>query len=343
MLRAQLKRVSLSATATALRSRLTGAGPSKRRFGSFIPGAEMPPVPILRPTIFVLVFSAGIYFACAAHDVHRDISNARKRRLLTEASTWTYDDLEEYKHRYGGFSVNDSWSRGEHTRNPITELLSGYSNPEKFTLGVLALNIGFYGAGSLAPGTFMQHFNHVAVWSPNYTLLTSAFLHTNIISASFNTFAMIQIAPDVAREAFDGNGNHFAAFFLSTAAITSLGEHIAPTLPTRSYKMNRFAPTHGTTGVFMAMLGAYAVLHSDLKMNVWLSSSEHKVKDVATAWAVFELVGLLIGIPWLGWGHGSRLTGLAVGSAYIFYDGQKHVWQPSRKIAFRGMKLLGMV
>ncbi|KAI0095322.1 hypothetical protein F4814DRAFT_436567 [Daldinia grandis] len=349
MLRTQLKRVALPPTP----NRLSGAGPSKRtlRTGSYIPGDQLPPVPILRPALWAFAATAAIFLGCATYDVRRDVRNARKKGLFTDANIASYADLEDATHR--GHAVHSSLFRKQppppppskwHPPGQIGEMLAGHNDAEKLILGFSALNISLVGASSLAPAAFMQYFAHTPCFSPSYTLLTSTFGHAGLLHAGINTLALLQLGPEVARSrVFEGNGSHFAAFYLSAGIFSSLGSQLATILPTRTYKFNRLAPGLGASGVFMAILGVWATLHPNAHLGIIFLPGSYPVQNVLAGLVLFEMYGLFVGFPYLRFGHGAHLAGLAIGSAYIYLDGKKRLWRPARKLAFGGMKLAKMV
>ncbi|KAI2776900.1 hypothetical protein F4815DRAFT_483284 [Daldinia loculata] len=344
MLRTQLRRIALLPTP----NRLSGAGPSKRtlRTGSYIPGGGLPAVPILRPTLWAFAATATIFLGCAAYDVRRDVQNAKRRGLFKDGSVASYENLEDAKRR--GHTVYSSFRKPQpskwHLPGQIGEMLAGHNDAEKLIMGFSALNIGLVGASSLAPGAFMQYFAHTPCFSPNYTLLTSMFGHAGLLHAGINTLALLQMGPEVARShVFEGNGSHFAAFYLAAGIFSSLGSQFATILPTRTYKFNRLSPGLGASGVVLAMLGAWATLHPNARLGIMFIPGSYTVENFMTALVLFELYGLFIGFPYLHFGHGAHLTGLALGFAYVYFDGKKHVWRPARKLAFGGMKLVKMV
>ncbi|KAI1140338.1 hypothetical protein F5Y05DRAFT_378039 [Hypoxylon sp. FL0543] len=343
MLRAQLKRISLVPRPRGL----TGAGPSRRGFSSNLWGEELPPVPVLRPTLWALAATATIFIGCATYDVRRDVQAVKRGGLFKDDAINSYEDLEEAtKHRGNSRDIthrpqeSSKWFPSAQ----IEAALADYTEAEKLTLGAAALNIGLVGASSLAPGTFKQYLSHVPVSSPNYTLLTAAFGHSGLMHAGCNTFVMLQFAPPLSNShVFQGNGSHLAAFYLSTAILSSLGHHLATMLPTRTYRMNRFLPGMGASGAVSAMLGSYATLHPDGKIGIIFIPGTYPVRDVMAALVLFELGGLFIGYPTISLAHAAHLAGLALGSAYVYFDGKKHIWRPTRRSVFYWMKRLNMV
>lgn len=307
----------------------------------------MPPVPVLRPTLWALAATATILIGCATYDVRRDIQAAKRRGLFRNETINSYDDLEEasrHRGRVRNAGVHSSPSSKWFPSGQIETVLADYTDAEKLTLGAVALNIGLVGASSLAPGAFMQHFSHIPLFSPNYTLLTASFGHSGLFHAAINAFALLQFAPKVAQSSiFQGNGSHFAAFYLSTGIFSWLGHHLATTLPSRTYRFSRFGPGLGASGVVMAMVGAWGTLYPDGEIGIMFLPGSYSARDMLAAMVVFETFGLFIGIPYVRFAHGAHLAGLAAGTAYVYFDGKKHIWNPTRRSVFYLMKRLKMV
>lgn len=251
MLLAQLRRVLLPASHNLSR---TSNSLSKRTIVYF-PGSGLPPVPILRPTVWALAATATIYIGCAAYDVRRDVRDAKRRGAFKDGSVSSYEDLEDAKHRKYNWhltSHRNSTSKWE-LPGQIGVMLSGYNDAEKLVLGAVALNIALAGASYFAPGPLMQYFVHIPAYSPNYTLLTSSFGHSGLFHVAVNSLVMLQLGPIVASSPiFEGNGSHFAAFYLSAGILSALGEQLATTLPTPSYRLRRLTMSLGSSGVIMA-------------------------------------------------------------------------------------------
>ncbi|XXH03476.1 hypothetical protein Hte_009881 [Hypoxylon texense] len=253
MWRTQLKRVSLPASHRLPR---TGNSLSKRTIASYFAGEKLLPVPVLRSTLWALAATATIYIGCAANDVRRDIQDTKRRGAFKDGRPSSYEDLEDAKRQRHYWHHRSHPSPASKWQPPgqIGEVLSRYDDAEKLVLGAVALNIALVGAGYFAPGPYMQYFAHIPVYSPSYTLLTSSFGHSGLLHVGINSLAMLQLGPSVARSpTFEGNGSHFAAFYLSTGIISALGHHLATTLPTRNYRIRRFNGYLGSSGIVMAI------------------------------------------------------------------------------------------
>ncbi|KAI0838695.1 rhomboid family-domain-containing protein [Hypoxylon sp. FL0890] len=345
MLRAQLKRISL----VPIPRSLTRAGSSRRRFLSHFSGEqfEFPPVPVLRPTLWAIAATATIVIGCAAYDVRRDVQAVKRRGLFKEGGISSYEDLE-YATRHRSNAHNTS-SRSSSTSKwfpstQISTVLAGYTDAEKFALGAAAFNMGLVGASSLAPGTFIQYFGHTPALSPNYTLLTSAFGHSGLLHAGINSFVLLQFGPQLSRShIFEGNGSHFAAFYLSAGILSSLGDHLATILPTRKYKFNRFIPALGASGVINALFGAWGTLDPDARVGMFPFPGSFAIRDMMAFLIVLEMYGLIVGFPLLSAAHAAHLSGLGIGVSYVYFDGANRIWRPTRRSVFNWMKRLKMV
>ncbi|OTB07063.1 hypothetical protein M426DRAFT_318428 [Hypoxylon sp. CI-4A] len=345
MLRAQLRRVTSSSTPRRL---IRGHSFVNRRFGSqaAVEG-QLPRPPILRPILWTLAATTIIFTGSAAYDVRQDIKNVRRKGLFKEGeSIRSYDDLEDAVHRRGGirhFLHRESRHPKWNPPGQIGQVLAGYSDTEKVTLGALALNISIFGASHLSPPAFASLFAHTPVMGTNYTLLTAAFGHVGFLHLAFNSLALYNCAPIVAQSpVFQGNGSHFAAFYLSTGIFANLSHHLGTMLPTRRYWVSRFGATQGASGVIMAMFGVLAMLYPDARVGIMFLPGTYSIENLVASLVVFDAVGLFVGIPYLNFAHAAHLGGLAAGAAYAYFDGRRRLWIPSRRLAFNGMKLLKM-
>ncbi|KAI1098618.1 hypothetical protein F4804DRAFT_324296, partial [Jackrogersella minutella] len=341
MLRSQLIRVSLPAHRS-----LTGAGRLKRGFGSSDLARMLPPVPILRPTLWAIAATATIYVGCATYEVYRETRIAKQNGQWKE-SVNSYDDLVKVR-GYWGLLIGRPTPRPSSVSKwfpteQVSSMMKGHSSAENLTICISAFNVGLVGAGYLAPNSIAPYFHHVPALGLNYTLLTSAFGHHGIFHVMVNTFMLLQFTPEVAKSrVFRGNGSHFAAFYLSAGILSSLGNHIGTVLPTRKYRFNRLAPAAGASGVCMALLGAWATINPDQKVGILFVPGSYAARDMVGFIALVDLVGFFIGIPYLHFAHAAHLAGLAFGHAYVRYDARNKIWIPTCRSVFTCMKRLKM-
>ncbi|KAI1778385.1 hypothetical protein F4818DRAFT_438550 [Hypoxylon cercidicola] len=341
MLRAQLRRISLPASRHLSRTSL-----SKRTFSSYNSEAWISPVPVLKPTLWALAAVTTIYVGCAAIDVRRDVQDAKRRGAFEDGRVSSYKELEEAK--YGNYRRHHrSHSPPAPKWQPSGQMgviLSGYDDAEKVVIGAVALNIAAAGSSRFAPGLFAQYFTHWPLFSPNYTLLTSSFGHSGLLHLGLNSLALLSLGPWAASShLFEGNGSHFGAFYLSAGILSSLGDHIATKLPTPGYRSHRFSPSMGSSGIIMALLGVLVAMHPDYPISTLIPPGTYPMQNYVAALTVFDLFGLIIGIPLMQLAHAAHLTGLGLGIAYVYYDGKKYIWRPSRMVAFSCMKRLHMI
>ncbi|KAI1093139.1 hypothetical protein F5B19DRAFT_164251 [Rostrohypoxylon terebratum] len=264
-----LKRVSLPARRSPV-----GAGLPKRRFTSRMSQMGLPKVPLLRPTLWAIATTTGIYIGCATYNVYREAQIVKRRGDWQEDVINTYADLEYVRKRGSHTHRRPSHPHSAAQRwlptRQLSAIFQGHTDAEILTLCISALNVGLVGASLLAPDSIAPFFHHIPAYSPNYTLLTSIFSHSSLFAVTLNTLVLLQLAPEVARShLFGGNGSHFAAFYLSAGIFSSLGQHVATTLPTRNYSAMRFVAAQGTGGVIAALIGASAIMCPDARELRW--------------------------------------------------------------------------
>ncbi|KAI0179199.1 hypothetical protein GGR52DRAFT_296267 [Hypoxylon sp. FL1284] len=336
MLRATLRRATPPTSRHLCRTRV-----SNRSIASY-GGGGLPSVPVIRPTLWALAATGTIYIGCAAYDVGRDVRDVKRRGVLEDRQIDSYDELERAKLQGFGrrHEIHSQWQLpGE-----VGAMLSNYNDAQKLLLGAAAFNTALYAASSAARGSLWS-LGHVPLEGRNYTLLTSIFGHWSFLQVGINCFIMLHWGFDVANSpTFGGNGSHLAAFYLSTGILSSLGHHLATVLPTRTYKLHRFAPSLGAGGVVLAIMGVFGASNPHIMVDTILFGI-YPVQHVLAASALVDFVGIVIGYPSvLGMlRHAPHLVGLGLGEAYVWYDGERHVWQPSRRLAFNCMKRIHMV
>ncbi|KAI2605992.1 uncharacterized protein GGS25DRAFT_499051 [Hypoxylon fragiforme] len=357
MLRTQLKRVSLTTPRIhhgPCRNRL-GTRTAKRTISNINFSDSAIRVPLLRPTLWALAATTTIYLGCAAFDVYRDVRRAKKRGILREGGrVGSYDEFE-YDKRHGRprhSPQSEPAAASHHSPLPslllldqLRVMLAGHTDAEKVIMGCLAVNISALGATYLAGGAALQPFIRFPMSSPPFTLLTNVFCHSSALDACLTGLLILQPTGDIAQShIFQGNGSHMTAFYFSTAILSTLGDQFATVLPSRTYRFNRFLPISGSGGMAMAMLGAWATLQPESKVGMmFIPGLSFSIKDIMAALAVYNTVGIFVGMPFVTAHHGAHLCGLALGSGYVYFGGEKRIWRPTRKVAFYSMKALRII
>lgn len=93
----------------------------------------------------------------------------------------------------------------------------------------------------------------------------------------------------------------------------------------------------------MAILASFAMSEPDAQIGIMFVPGSLPAEQALLGLTLFELYGLFVGISWLPLGHAAHLTGLAVGAAYVHFDGRKRLWTPTRRLAFYSLRRFKMI
>lgn len=134
--------------------------------------------------------------------------------------------------------------------------------------------------------------------------------------------------------------SHFAAFYLGSGLAASLGHHLSNVWPN---PLGRLSAGLGASGAIMAILASFAMSNPNAQIGIMFLPGSLPAQQALLGLTAFELYGLFVGISWLPLGHAAHLTGLAVGAAYVQFNGRKHLWTPTRRLAFYSLQRFKMI
>ncbi|KAI1854733.1 hypothetical protein JX266_000851 [Neoarthrinium moseri] len=298
---------------------------------------ELPPVRIVRPVLWSLAAVSTIYIACAAYEVKGDAKSfSTQHGWGTRRTLDSYDQLPKADHRGHRGRTLSQVSYGSPA--DVLSLWKGLPEAEKMIVGNIALNSSIWLSQRLT-STHFSFFHHVPVVGRNYTMLTSVFGHASGLHLFFNMACLYNFGGDVAySRTFEGSGSHLAAFYLSSGVVTSLAQHLETVFPRR-----RFGASLGASGAIMAFIGVFGMSNPDSRIGIILLPGSLPAQEALGWIAAFEAYGMVFGIPFLRWAHTAHLAGLAVGAAYVHFDGKNHLWKPARKFAFSLLQKLNLI
>ena len=212
---------------------------------------------------------------------------------------------------------------------------------EKLLWSTIGLNCGLYVLSNMSPQVSI-FLSHTPIISPNYTLLTSCFGHVGMFHLGFNMYALYNFGlPTATSKTFENSSSHLAAFYLSAGVLSSLAHHLSSAWPQPKL---RTIPGKGASGAIFALVGAFAMQYPDAKIGVlFLPFTYIAAQQALALLAAFEAYGLFVGFKTLPFAHGAHLAGIAIGAAYVHFDGKNLVWKPAREIAFKQMRALALI
>jgi rhomboid-like protein len=309
---------------------------NKRSFTPHIPQTYfgLPPVRVLGPTLWVFSVASTIYLGCAAYEVHQNIQETKKRTRGREGPL-TFKDIEVAR-------INAAIRHPYSSTDPVS--LSNLTSAQKMIISIMGANVGIFATSRLIPGA-LGTVMHVPAGNWNFTLLSSMFGHGGLMHLGFNMYALLNFGQDAASSpTFASSGPHLTAFYLSSGLVASLAHHLTCIWPNPTH---RLVPALGASGAIMAILGAWAMNYPDARIGVILIPGSMPAKEALWVLIAFESWGLFVGyrggLSFLSFAHAAHLAGLGFGAAYVHFDGKRRLWQPARKVAWNGMRRLGVV
>jgi rhomboid-like protein len=93
----------------------------------------------------------------------------------------------------------------------------------------------------------------------------------------------------------------------------------------------------------MAVVGAFGMSYPDNQLGIVLIPGSLPASQFLLGVAAFETYGLFVGFKRLPLAHAAHLAGLAMGAAYVYYDGRDRVWRPVKQWTFHQMQRLSLI
>lgn len=321
----------------------TAAHASRRTFGGYGRAVlDTFPLRVVGPTVWSITAVGTIYLGCAGWEVYHEVQDSRI------GSDGIYDHLQAARWNTSHRGWDSGWNRS-HVLT-LADLVSPALSwnrligADKMVVGAIGLNTGIF-AMSQFFGRLKAQLMHIPSVPSNYTLLASNFAHTGFLSLAANMYCLFLFGPQVARSyAFERSGPHLTAFYLAAGILSTLGQHLSSKrFPLRGPPVGFLTPSLGASGAIFALFGASGTLFPDAQLKVLFVPGSVRADSVLMTLALFEAFGLVFGLPILGFQQAAHLTGLAVGSGYVYFDGKRRVWEPTKRFMFNGMKRLGVV
>lgn len=314
---------------------------TQRNFSSQPTSFELPPVRVLRPTLWCFGAAGLIYIGCAAYEVRKDVELVKRVRKGNggKFSSNDFAAVDFFGNQYRiQRIISDPGLRFPDFDN-LDQQFQSMSGPTKMIGTAMALNLTLYPLGRVLPA-LQTRIWHIPAVSPNYTLLTSMFGHAGLLHLGLNTYVLANFAQPVARtRTFEGSGSHLTAFYLSSGIFASLAHHLTSIWPNPA---SRVVPALGASGGIMALLSAFALSYPQAGIGILFIPGSLPAPQALALLSLFELYGLFRGYGFR-LAHGAHLGGLLVGAAYIQFDGRKYVWNPTRRFVHAQMCRLNMV
>lgn len=248
----------------------------------------------LRPAIWALVVSGGIFTGLAYLQAKQELKPKNSGWL--EAPQWNIQ-------RRGPPDLTQMWE----SVDPIS----------KVSYGIIAANSAIHMSSLLLP-KYWDLLWHVPARNVNYTLLTSAFVHSGPMHLFVNMYATYNfLLPVGYSRVFEGKPNHVLSFFLATGILSGFAQHWATLIPTVQKRQipEVFIRCGGASGALLAILGVFCMEYPHAGLGIIFLPFHFEAQYVLPAVMLFDFVGMVRGYSFVNFGHAVCVFGL-LGNLY---------------------------
>lgn len=248
------------------------------------------PIYYLRPAIWALLVSGGIFTGLAFLEATQDLKPKKSKSWL------------------------DTMQPGTQTRGPPTPTQVATQwweqlNPiSKVSCGIIATNSVIHLSSSVVP-RYWNLLWHMPARNVNYTLFTSMFVHSGPLHLFVNMYCTNNFMIPVGySNLFEGNPYHMLSFFLSTGVLSGFAQHWV-TLPwprTRGVP-NAFVRCGGASGALLGVLGVFCMQYPQAGLGIMFIPVHFDAQYVLPVILAFDLIGMVRGYSFLNLGHAVSL------------------------------------
>lgn len=278
---------------------------------------ELPKVRVryLRPAIWALTVSGGIFVGLAYLEAKRQIKEQKNSRWLQVPQVqWNVP------------------KRGLPTPTEVaTKWWDGLDNVSKLSYELVGVNAIVH-ATSFALPRFWYTLWHLPARNVNYTQFTSMFVHSGAMHFAFNMYALSNFMPIAGNtRLFEGNSYHLLSFYLSTGIISGCAQHLAtliPTVASRKAVPEIFIRCGGASGALFGVLSVFCMQYPTAGLGLLFLPFSMEAQYFLPVIMLFDFVGMVRGYSFISLGHAAHLSGAAMGIAYSQFDGKTNLWNP---------------
>lgn len=275
-----------------------------------------------RPAIWALVVSGGIFTGLAYLQAKQELK--QKRSIWPEAPQW-----------------------GIQRRGPptLTQMWENVDPVSKVSYGIIAANSAIHLSSFVLP-KYWDLLWHIPARNVNYTLLSSAFVHSGPMHLFVNMYATYNfLLPVGYSRAFEGKPNHVLSFFLATGILSGFAQHWATLItPQKRAIPEMFIRCGGASGALLGILGVFCMEYPHAGLGIIFLPFHFEAQYVLPAVMLFDFVGMVRGYSFVNFGHAvgvhdslgssytnciqAHLSGTVLGVAYSYFDGKNKIWNP---------------
>jgi rhomboid-like protein len=240
----------------------------------------------LRPAIWALLVSGGIFTGLAYLE-------AKKELKPKKSSGW----LEA-----------PQWGMQRRTPPTPTEMATQWwgqlNSMSKLSCGIIAANSAVHLSSFVAPRIWNSMW-HIPARNVNYTLLTSAFVHSGPMHLFVNMYATYNFMLPVGySRVFEGNTNHVLSFFLATGVLSGFAQHWATLItPQKRAIPEALIRCGGASGALLGILGVFCMEYPNAGLGIIFIPVHFDAQYVLPAIMLFDFVGMVRGYSFVNFGH----------------------------------------
>ncbi|KAF1841278.1 uncharacterized protein K460DRAFT_348158 [Cucurbitaria berberidis CBS 394.84] len=274
---------------------------------------EFPKVKVryLRPAIWALAVSGGIYVGLAYLEAKEELKSKRS----------------------AGWLQAPQWSTPRRGPPTPTEIATGWwdqLNPiSRLSVGIIGANSAVHASSFLVP-RFWDTLWHLPARNVNYTQFTSMFVHSGALHFFVNMYFLNNfMAPVGYSRLFEGSPYHTLSFFLTTGVISGFAQHWATLIPIQKRAIPEiFIRCGGASGALFGVLGVFCMQYPTAGLGILFVPVHFDAQYVLPAIMLFDFIGVVRGYSFVNFGHAAHLSGALIGVAYSHFDGKTNLWKP---------------
>ncbi|TPX39785.1 hypothetical protein SeMB42_g06252 [Synchytrium endobioticum] len=189
-----------------------------------------------------------------------------------------------------------------------------YGPSRQLVYQIVALNTLAFLAWQIRPlHPFMtRHFLHHPHSRRMHTMITAAFSHQSVMHFAFNMMALTSLGVGGPVYNLLETKEHWLAFYISAATLSSLGSHLFTVLGRRPA-----LPSLGASGAIFSVFAGTAALCPETGVRIMFLPWRFELGDVLPALVMLDVIGLVSG--WRFFDHAAHLSGVVFGYWYTLY------------------------
>ena len=250
---------------------------------------EFPNVRIqyLRPAIWCLAVSAGIYTGLAYLEAKDQIKKSKTPQSWLQAPQWAVQSR-------GPPTPTELATRWWENQNPISKL----------SCGIIAANSAVHLTSFVLP-RFWDSLWHIPARNVNYTNFTSMFVHSGPAHLLFNMWATWNFMLPVGySRLFEGNTYHTLSFFLSAGVLSGFAQHWSTIFAQNKRAIPEiFIRGGGASGALFGILGAFCMEYPTAELGILFLPFKFEAQYFFPAVMLFDFIGMVRGYSFVNFGH----------------------------------------